>query len=101
MADTYDTGAVTEKMADLESDRSSTGSISSPIETTTLDLEKTASEATQKTTRSARTARSDRAPPQTADDWDGEDDPGMMLRLPMVLSSLISSRQSTELADMV
>lgn len=72
MADHYDSAAETEKMAASDSDKASIESIPVRISPTELDLEKVASKRTQRTTKSARSGQI----PQTAQDWDGEDDPG-------------------------
>lgn len=70
MADPYDSTAETEKMAGSDSDKSSVESIPGPPIPTEIDLEKVTSRHTTRTNRSTRSI------PQTAQDWDGDDDPG-------------------------
>jgi hypothetical protein len=72
MVEQYDSTAETEKMAGSDSDKSSVESIPGVLATTELDLEKVTTKHTQRTTRSARSGHV----PQTAQDWDGDDDPG-------------------------
>jgi hypothetical protein len=83
MADHYDSTVETEKMTESDSDKSSVESIPGPTTTTELDLEKVGSRHTQRTTRSARSGH----PPQTAQDWDGDDDPGIQLYPPHILQT--------------
>src|SRR5882757_103808 len=85
MADTtYDSSAETEaeKMsAPSDSEASSVHSMPIPIPATELDLEKTASKTSRRTTKSTR---SDRVV-TTAQDWDGEDDPDNPLNWPTAM----------------
>ena len=87
MADPYDSTAETEKMGASDSDKSSVESIPGPATMAELDLEKTTTKHTNRTTRSARSI------PQTAQDWDGEDDPGRTFRC---FRSLASCRNLTK-----
>jgi hypothetical protein len=67
-----DENTTSEKMSDdLHSDMSSTRSISVPVNSTQLDLEKSNSRATQAPGQDAES----RHPVTTAEDWDGPDDP--------------------------
>jgi len=82
MADQYTSGEDAEKVSPpSESDASSSSSqaVSVPIATTELDLEKTASKASQRTQRSGR---ADPRTPTVVQDWDGVDDPDNPLNWP-------------------
>ncbi|KIX00893.1 uncharacterized protein Z518_09958 [Rhinocladiella mackenziei CBS 650.93] len=82
MADTYDSTAATEKMSvHSDSDSSSDRSIPVPIVTRDIDLEKTNSTASQRTTRSGRLDRV----PTTAQDWDGANDPENPINWPLAI----------------
>lgn len=82
MAAISDSAAEENKMTtQSNSDDSSTRSLPVPVSTHQLDLEKTASKATQRTNRSRR---SDRVA-TTAQDWDGEDDPDNPLNWPTMM----------------
>ncbi|OQV08629.1 hypothetical protein CLAIMM_12870 [Cladophialophora immunda] len=71
--------AETEKMGESDSDSSSVHSLPVPIATIQPDLEKTASKASHRTSRSGRSNHV----PTTAQDWDGEDDPDNPLNWPL------------------